>query len=145
MPHIRIEGEIDTLEKIIMLIKNNYDVTIVATPREEHRGTTAAAATTRKFVVPAPRRGHRDNDDEFVDIRKTEYWKTVTPGSILAGTRLKHGLTQKQLATLAGMSYSSISAFENGKRPLSRRAAVRLANVMDEDPNDFFDFVGDSE
>ena len=126
MPHIRLEGEIGTLEKIIGLIKSNFDVTIVVKTHDGKDNET-------------------DDDNEFVDIRKTDYWKKVTPGSILAGTRLKHNLTQKQLAKLAGMSYSTISAFESGKRPLTMRAATRLANVMDEDPNDFFDFIGESK
>ncbi len=80
-----------------------------------------------------------EKDDTPVDILETDYWKTVTSGSLLAGTRLKHGLTQKRLAALAGMSHATISAYETGKQPLSRRSAVRLAKVMDEDPDSFFE------
>lgn len=90
-------------------------------------------------IIIVPSDTMAEDDDCPVDILETDYWKTVTPGSLLAGTRLKHGLTQKRLATLAGMSHATISAYETGKQPLSRRSAVRLAQAMDEDPDSFFE------
>ena len=78
------------------------------------------------------------DDEEYVDVFKTDYWKNVTPGDLLAGTRLKHELTQEQLAEKSGIHQVVISAYETGRRKLSRRAAVKLAAAMGEDPDSFF-------
>ena len=79
-----------------------------------------------------------EDDEELVNVFETDWWKSMTPGDLLAGCRLKHGLTQKQLAEKVGMSYATISAFETGRRPLSRRAAIKLSAAMDETPERFF-------
>ncbi|MBR5078078.1 MAG: helix-turn-helix transcriptional regulator [Victivallales bacterium] len=36
------------------------------------------------------------------------------------------------------MHHVVISAYENGKRKLTRKAAVKLAKALDEDPESFF-------
>ena len=82
-----------------------------------------------------------DDDDERVNIFDTDFWKDTTPGDLLMGTRLKHELTQMQLARLSGISHATISAYERNKRPLSKLAAARLANAMGEDPSCFFDHI----
>ena len=80
-----------------------------------------------------------DDDEELVNAFETDWWKEMaTPGNLLAGYRLKHNLTQRQLAEMTGISYSTISAYETGKRPLSQRTAVKLANAMGEQPERFF-------
>lgn len=61
----------------------------------------------------------------------------------LAGTRLKYELTQKQLAKLSGISHATISAYEHNKRPLSKLAAIRLANAMGEDPTTFLEYAAE--
>ena len=81
---------------------------------------------------------NRYDDAEYVDVFKTDYWKNVTPRDLLAGTRLKHELTQEQLAEKSGIHQVVISAYETGRRKLSRRAAIKLAQAMDEDPDSFF-------
>ena len=74
-----------------------------------------------------------DDEEEYVDVFKTDYWKNVTPGDLL-----KHELTQEQLAEKSGIHQVVISAYETGRRKLSRRAAVKLAAAMGEDPDSFF-------
>ena len=59
----------------------------------------------------------------------------------IKGLLVKKNMTQKRLAELSGISYATISAYERGKQPLSRRAAVRLAKAMDEDPECFFKYL----
>ena len=44
-----------------------------------------------------------DNDEELVDAFESDFWKSATVGNLLAGYRLKHQLTQKQLAARAGI------------------------------------------
>ena len=63
-----------------------------------------------------------DDDETLVNIRDSEYWKTeVTPGTLLTGFRLKHGLTQNELAEKSGVSQVMISDYETGKRKLSQK------------------------
>ena len=112
-----INGNFADVADLVNVLRVRYDITILSDDAN---------------VRP------EDDEEETVDILSTDYWKTVTPGSLLAGTRLKHELTQQRLAILAGMSHATISAYENGKRPLSRRSAVRLAKAMGEDPDVFF-------
>ena len=118
-PHIEmcINGNIDDINELMKVLKARYDIIILTDASDVHQ---------------------EEDEEEAVDILSTDYWKTVTPGSLLAGTRLKHELTQQRLATMAGMSHATISAYETGKRPLSRRSAVRLAKAMGEDPDVFF-------
>ena len=79
-----------------------------------------------------------NGDDESVNVFETDFWKETTPGMLLAGYRLKHEMTQEQLAEKSGIHHVVISAYENGKRKLSRKAAVKLAKALNEDPESFF-------
>ena len=69
---------------------------------------------------------------------ETPFWKKTTSGDLIQGYRLKHGLSQQELAEKTGIKQSVISAYETGRRPLSRRAALRIGNVLNEDPDKFF-------
>ena len=73
----------------------------------------------------------------MVNAFESDFWKSATVGNLLAGYRLKHNLTQKLLATLAGMSHTTISAYETGKMSLSRRSAIKLATAMGEESDCF--------
>ena len=79
------------------------------------------------------------DDETLVNIRDSEYWKTeVTPGTLLTGFRLKHGLTQNELAEKSGVSQVMISDYETGKRKLSQKAALKFAAALNEAPEKFF-------
>ena len=54
------------------------------------------------------------------------------------GFRLKHDLTQSDLAERAGISQVMVSDYENGKRKLTLKAATKFANALGEDPQKFF-------
>ena len=79
-----------------------------------------------------------DNDEKFEDYFETDLWKKFTPGDLLLGTRMKHQLTQAQLAEKSGIHQVTISDYETGRRKLSKKAAYRLALAMGEDPERFF-------
>ena len=115
---LRIElgliGESDEITEFLKLIRSRYTVEVLT-----GQNTT-------------------DDDDEYEDAFETDFWKGVTPGDLLVGTRLKHELTQEQLAEKSGIHQVVISAYETGRRKLSRRAAMKLAKAMDEDPEVFF-------
>jgi DNA-binding XRE family transcriptional regulator len=51
-------------------------------------------------------------------------------GVSIRGGRGKEGLTQKQLAELTGISQHHISEMENGKRPIGKETARRLAAAL---------------
>ena len=48
----------------------------------------------------------------------------------LRGLRSREGLTQKQLAEMIGARPTHISEMENGKRPIGKGMAKRLAKVL---------------
>ncbi len=51
----------------------------------------------------------------------------------LRGIRYREDLTQKQLADLAGIPQRHISEMENGKRPIGKENAKKLAKVLNAD------------
>lgn len=51
-------------------------------------------------------------------------------GNLLAGARLKAGLTQSQLAEKLGIRQNMISDYERGRRSYSDAMATRLSRVL---------------
>ncbi len=81
----------------------------------------------------------QDSDDELVNVTESDYWKeNVTPGSLLMGYRLKHDLTQQDLAERSQISQVMISDYETGKRKLTQKAAMKFGNALNENPKKFF-------
>ncbi len=90
-------------------------------------------------VVTLPQTNVEEEDESVVEIRESDFWKeNAMPGRILAGYRLKHELTQKQLSERCGIHPVVISTYENGKRKISRKAAVKIARALGEDEERFF-------
>ena len=54
-------------------------------------------------------------------------------GVCLRGARSKESLTQKQLAEKLGVAQHHISEMENGKRPIGKETAKKLAAVLNTD------------
>ena len=80
------------------------------------------------FIVLA-----NEPDDERVSIESTDYWKEMEKnriGNLLAGARLKAGLTQAQLAHELGIRQNMVSDYENGRRMYSDTMATRLSTVL---------------
>lgn len=75
----------------------------------------------------------QENDDELVDIAQTDLGRELDK-MVLAGYRLKAGLTQKRLAELSGIRQTVISEYETGKRVLTMAAAKKLAPHLNVDP-----------
>ena len=76
--------------------------------------------------------------EEVISVFDSELWAAAYPGNIAAGFRLKHKMTQKQLAEATGIAQENISAYETGKRPLTRKAAAKIGEALGEDPAKFF-------
>jgi DNA-binding XRE family transcriptional regulator len=78
----------------------------------------------------------RDSDDEKVDVFQTEWYKRIkkklTPGTYMKVFRQNEGMTQAQLGkALGGLPRQHISNMENGSRPISKKTALRLAELFD--------------
>ena len=70
---------------------------------------------------------------DSMPIEETNFWKEMQSnrvGNLLAGARLKEGLTQAQLARKLGVRQNMISDFERGKRRISSTMAKRLAQAL---------------
>lgn len=61
----------------------------------------------------------------------------TTPGIVIRGLRCRDGLTQQALAKLAGIPQRHISEMENGKRPIGKQNAHKLAAAFNTDPRMF--------
>ena len=70
-------------------------------------------------------------EDESLPLE--EVFPDLHPGSAIRGLRLREGLTQEQLARLLGVKRSNLSEMENGKRPIGKNMAKRLAEVLKTD------------
>jgi transcriptional regulator with XRE-family HTH domain len=56
------------------------------------------------------------------------------PGGVyLRGIRYREDLTQNQLAAMTGIHRRHISEMENGKRPIGKENAKKLAKVLNAD------------
>jgi Plasmid maintenance system antidote protein len=64
---------------------------------------------------------------------KEEIEKHSEGGLMLRGSRHKESLTQQQLAKALGISQHHISEMENGKRPIGKEMAKRLAKFFKTD------------
>ena len=74
-----------------------------------------------------------DNAEESVPIEETDFWKEMQSnriGNLLEASRIKAGMTQKQVAESVGIKQNMISDYESGKRRLSRKMAERLSPVL---------------
>jgi ribosome-binding protein aMBF1 (putative translation factor) len=84
---------------------------------------------SKKFEVSILTSG----DSESIAIEDTDFWKEMQSnriGNLLAGARLKAGLSQAQLAEKLGIRQNMISDYERGKRRLSPAMAKRIAEIL---------------
>jgi DNA-binding XRE family transcriptional regulator len=70
-------------------------------------------------------------EDESLPLE--EVFPDLHQGSAIRGLRLRQGLTQEQLAHLLGVKRTNLSEMENGKRPIGKNMAKRLAQVLKTD------------
>lgn len=104
-PHIELSIHGEHVDELLTWIRKKYDLTVLAS----------------------------EPDDERVSIESTDYWKEMEKnriGNLLAGARLKAGLTQAQLAGELGIRQNMVSDYENGRRMYSDAMAKRLSTVL---------------
>lgn len=74
-----------------------------------------------------------DEEDVTVPVEGTEFWKEMEKnrvGNLLAGARLKAGLTQEQLADRLEIRQNMVSDYERGRRAVSPEMARRFSSVL---------------
>ncbi len=74
-----------------------------------------------------------DEVDVTVPVEGTEFWKEMEKnrvGNLLAGARLKAGLTQAQLAGKLEIRQNMVSDYERGRRTVSPEMARRFSSVL---------------
>jgi len=64
------------------------------------------------------------------EVLADQYARHGKPGTALRGFRAREGLTQQQLAKKIRVTQGDISAMENGRRPIGKSIAARLAKVF---------------
>ena len=104
-PHIELSIHGEHADELLAWIEKKYDLTVLAD----------------------------DPDDDLVSIQSTDYWREMEKnrvGNLLAGARLKAGLTQAQLARELGIRQNMVSDYENGRRTYSDAMAKRLSAVL---------------
>lgn len=73
--------------------------------------------------------GVSTNDDtERIPLEKA--FPAMHPGTILRGYRQRDGLSQAELAKKIGARQNHISEIENGRRPIGKQLAQKLAGVF---------------
>lgn len=105
-PHIEISIHGEHADELLAWIKKKYDITILT----------------------------GEPEDELISIESTEYWQEMEKnrvGNLLAGARLKAGLTQVQLAKKLGIRQNMVSDYEHGRRYFSDAMAKRLSQTLE--------------
>ena len=75
-------------------------------------------------------------DDEKMDVFETDWYKRIkgrmSPGQNLRVYRQNKGMTQVELGKLlGGLPRQNISNMEKGLRPISKKMALKLAELFD--------------
>jgi ribosome-binding protein aMBF1 (putative translation factor) len=101
------------------------------------RGTPAEVGKLRRV---AQSMGVKDVSGWHLEEREFYQLEELAPemiwnrgGVCIRGARGKEGLTQKQLSALTGIAQHHISEMENGKRPIGKETARKLAAVLNVD------------
>jgi len=103
-PRIEMSIHGEHTEELIDWIRKKFEVSILATEQEDS-----------------------------VSIEETNFWQEMQSnriGNLLAGARLKAGLTQAQLAQKLNVRQNMISDYERGKRRLSPAMGKKIAKIL---------------
>jgi DNA-binding XRE family transcriptional regulator len=87
---------------------------------------------TASSVAPAATESRKEAPEkEWYTIE--ELFPQSAPGRALRAYRNREDMTQKQTAEAAGISVQNLSHMENGRRPIGKEMAKRLAKVLNTD------------
>jgi plasmid maintenance system antidote protein VapI len=95
--------------------------------------------SNERFMVPGPRAAailelvHEYRIEANVpagEVLKDVYKKYGKTGAVIRGFRAREDMTQIELARKLGVTQGDLSKMENGKRPVGKELANRLAKVF---------------
>ena len=104
-PHIELSIQGERVEELVAWIRKKYELSVLSA----------------------------DDGEDSIPVEDTEFWKEMDRnriGNLLAGARLKAGLTQGQLAKKLGIRQNMVSDYERGQRSLSPSMAARFSAVL---------------
>jgi DNA-binding XRE family transcriptional regulator len=113
---------------------------ILTIPREETSSVTEAITGLFRLAGHElhPPKDEGENDDEKrYTIR--EAFPDFSTATVLSGFRLTFELTQAELAEKLGIRQNHVSDMETGKRPISRKMAVKLGKIFNISPRAFLE------
>jgi ribosome-binding protein aMBF1 (putative translation factor) len=89
---------------------------------------TRSTRISKKQILLSSRR--KEKIIPWRDVAKANISKYSESGLAVRGARFKAELTQKQLAEKLGILPHHISEMEHGKRPISKKMAHKLSQVL---------------
>jgi ribosome-binding protein aMBF1 (putative translation factor) len=104
-PHIELSIHGERVDELLAWIRKKYDVAVLSS----------------------------DDSEDSIPIEETEFWNEMEKnriGNLIAGARLKAGLTQAELAKKLGIRQNMISDYERGRRNLSEVMAKRFSKIL---------------
>jgi len=105
-PRIELSINGESIEELVLWISKKFDIEVIDV---------------------------KNKGDELIPIEETQFYKELDEnrsGNLLAGYRLKEGLTQKQLAEKVGIKQNMVSDYEKGKRAISKDMAKRFEKIL---------------
>lgn len=88
---------------------------------------SAPTRTRRIKKAHSKATGHKEKNISWREAAKKDIRKHSEGGQMLRGSRFKEDVTQEDLAKALDISQHHISEMENGKRPIGKEMAKRLA------------------
>jgi len=103
--HIELSIHGERVEELLAWIRKKYDVAVLSA----------------------------DGSEDSIPAEETEFWNEMEKnriGNLIAGTRLKAGFAQTDLARKLGIRQNMVSDYERGRRNLSEVMAKRFSKVL---------------
>jgi addiction module HigA family antidote len=110
---------------------------ILTVPKEETPSVTEAI--TGLFRLAGHEVRPEDEDDDERRYTVMEAFPDFSTADVLHGARLTFKLTQAELAEKLGIKQNHVSDMETGKRPISRKMAVKLGKIFNTSPRAFLE------
>jgi ribosome-binding protein aMBF1 (putative translation factor) len=124
--HTKIHPTNPTIKIILMLDNKETSYSLPETPDIKKKLLEITKFCEKKAVKITPWKKATPWEKLAAD-RIKRYTKA---GLVLRGARMREGYSQKMLAKRCGISQENLSRMENGKRPIGKKVAEKLAKAL---------------